>query len=207
MAPCAAQYCSAIVLFAVSSGLTAASPADSEMHAPAYPAAYEEKLLAARSYEHPIERRDFEALPDLVDDLLGLLHALTRYHQPDAQPSVFRVTRAEIEDRMCGGAACPVRAWYLPEQGIYLEDNLHPETDLFDRSVLLHELVHYLQELHGEGAELDACNRWYQREVQAYALQNRYLALAGSQLRVNQPAYPCREESALRGAGMQPTSR
>ena len=206
MAPCASQVSSAIVLVALSSGLAAADACEpGEL---AYPAAYQEELLAARSGEHPVERGQFESLPELVESLLGLIPALTQYHHPDSQPPVTRVTRAQIEDTMCGGAACAMRAWYLPEHGIYLEDNLHPETDLFDRSVLLHELVHYLQELHGEGAELDACNRWYQREVQAYALQNRYLALAGSQLRVTHPAYPCQDASVVRtGVGADGVSR
>lgn len=199
MALCASQFSPAIVLVVLGSGLAAASPDDGE---PARNAAYQEGLLASRSGEHPVALDQFASLPDLVDSLLRLIPALTQYHYPESQPQVFRVTRAQIQDTMCGGAACPMRAWYLPEQGIYLEDNLHPESDLFDRSVLLHELVHYLQELNGEGAHLDACNRWFQREVQAYGLQNRYLGLAGCRSRVAHPAYPCRDASMVRsGAG------
>jgi hypothetical protein len=156
-------------------------------------AAYQDDALIARSPERFVDRRQFASMTELVDSLLRLMPALTRYHRPDLQPAVVRVARAQIQERMCGGNACSMRAWYLPDEGIYLEDNLHPETDLFDRSVLFHELVHYLQELNGEGAALDACNRWYQREIQAYGLQNHYLALSGHNARVTHPGYPCRD--------------
>jgi hypothetical protein len=154
--------------------------------------AYQDDVLVARFPERLLDRGQFASMTELVDSLLRLMPALTRYRVPDSQPPVLRVARAQIEDRMCGGKACSMRAWFLPDEGIYLEDTLHPETDLFDRSVLFHELVHYLQELNAEGAELDACNRWYQREVQAYGLQNHYLALTGSGTRVTHPGYPCR---------------
>jgi hypothetical protein len=162
------------------------------MAPPRLHAAYEDDALIARFPERLLDRGQFQSMTELVDSLLRLMPALTRYHKPDSQPAVLRVARAQIEERMCSGNACSMRAWYLPDEGIYLEDSLHPETDLFDRSVLFHELVHYLQEINGEGAELDACNRWYQREVQAYGLQNHYLALTGHGARVTHPGYPCR---------------
>jgi hypothetical protein len=192
------QLSCAVVLAAMSSGGVLAmpgAPAHDAGHAakPSLHAAYQDDSLIARSTERMLGRGEFASMPELVDSLLRLMPTLTRYHQPDSQPPVFRVTRAQIEAQMCGGQPCAMRAWYLPGEGIYLEDTLHPESDLFDRSVLFHELVHYLQELNAEGEALDACNRWYQREVQAYGLQNRYLGLTGSSARVSHPGYPCRD--------------
>jgi hypothetical protein len=163
-------------------------------------AAYQEDVPIARSVAF-LDRTRFESMGELVDSLLSLIPKLTQYRKPDSRPLILRVTRAQIEEKMCGGQTCAMRAWYIPDEGIYLEDNLHPETDLFDRSVLFHELVHYLQELNAEGAALDACNRWYQREIQAYGLQNHYLALTGNGVRVTHPGYPCRD--AQRSAGGQ----
>lgn len=198
------QLSSVTVLAVVSSAGALAMPDAHEPHAgevarPGLYAAYEEDAPVARS-GRLLDRGQFESMTELVDSLLRLMPALSPYHRPDSQPPVFRVTRTQIEERMCGGNACPMRAWYLPDEGIYLEDNLHPETDLFDRSVLFHELVHYLQELNAEGATLDACNRWFQREVEAYGLQNHYLALSGNAARVTHPGYPCRD-SQQAGSG------
>jgi hypothetical protein len=47
------------------------------------------------------------------------------------------------------------------------------------RSVLLHELVHFLQDRTGRFAELPACERHRLRESEAYAVQNRYLRREG----------------------------
>ena len=61
-----------------------------------------------------------------------------------------------------------------------MDDRLSPETDLVHRSILLHELVHYLQEINGAGASMDECDRWLYREREAYRLQNQYLGLIGN---------------------------
>jgi len=192
------QLSCAVVLVAMGSGgalamSDAPAPDAGEVAKPRLYAAYQDDVLVARFPERLLDRGQFASMTELVDSLLRLMPALTRYHRPDSQPAVLRVARAQIHEKMCGGNPCSMRAWYLPDEGIYLEDNLHPETDLFDRSVLFHELVHYLQELNGEGAALDPCNRWYQREVQAYGLQNHYLALTGHSARVTHPGYPCRD--------------
>jgi len=198
MNPFGLQLFSVTFLAALSSGVALAMPDvpppdAGEVPKPAWYAAYQEVPGAAGSHERLLDRGQFESMTEVVDSLLRLMPALTQYHKPASQPRVFRVTRAQIEKEMCGGRACTMRAWYLPDEGIYLEDNLHPETDLFDRSVLFHELVHYLQELNPEDAALDMCNRWFQREIQAYGLQNQYLALSGNAARVTHPGYPCRD--------------
>lgn len=211
MNPFGLRLFSVTILAALGSGVAIAMPdvappdAD-EVPKPAWYAAYQEGTRAAGSHERLLDRGPFESMTELVDSLLRLMPALTQYHKPDSQPPVFRVTRAQIEKKMCGGRACTMRAWYLPDEGIYLEDSLHPETDPFDRSVLFHELVHYLQELNAEDAALDACNRWFQREIQAYGLQNQYLALTGNGARVTHPGYPCRDWNQV-DSGASPTGR
>jgi hypothetical protein len=178
-------------------GQDAAEAAQPPLHA-----AYQEGVPVARSLAF-LDRTSFDSMDELVDSLLNLMPTLTRYRKPDSQPPIQRVTRAQIEESMCGGRACAMRAWYIPDEGIYLEDSLHPETDLFDRSVLFHELIHYLQDLNANGDGLDACNRWYQREIEAYGLQNHYLALLGNGVRVTHPGYPCRDAQRAAGGAAQ----
>ena len=71
---------------------------------------------------------------------------------------------------------------------IYLDQKLKPETNLFDRSVLLHELVHYLQynfepKPPAIQTEQEKCMLWYKREREAYAIQDAYLVLVSSPVR------------------------
>src|SRR4030095_6258406 len=132
---------------------------------------------SARLYRM-IDRREIESMPELVDSLLDTIARMSNYRKPDVAPRVSRVSRAEIERTICRGP-CPVKAYHLPETGIFLDDKLNPETDLVHRSILLHELVHFLQEVNGEYASMDECGRWLEREREAYWLQNQYLSLIG----------------------------
>ena len=127
---------------------------------------------------HPI------AMKDLLPELLKAIDALSKYSIPDQLPTVHRVPHETIEELNCGGEKCGALAVYRPGEGIYIDDALKPETNIFARSVLLHELVHYVQDVSNELASAEPCNRWYRREQEAYAIQKRFLIIVGSQLRV-----------------------
>ena len=61
-----------------------------------------------------------------------------------------------------------------------LSDELNIEHDLYDRSILLHELVHHVQHVNAKFGELHtSCERRAVAEQEAYALQNRYLTTSG----------------------------
>jgi hypothetical protein len=125
-----------------------------------------------------IDRSDVESIPQLVDSLLQALSKLSSYGKPATTPRVSKVSRAEIERTVCDGP-CAVKAWYMPGEGIFLDDSLTPETNLVHRSILFHELVHFVQDVNGEADSMDACHRWLHREREAYELQNQYLARIG----------------------------
>lgn len=133
---------------------------------------------SARMYRL-IDRREINSMPELVDSLLDTIAKMSAYRKPDVTPHVSKVSRAEIERTICSGP-CAVKAWHLPETGIFIDASLSPETNLVHRSILLHELVHFLQEVNGDGAGMDECSRWLQREQEAYWLQNQYLSLVGT---------------------------
>jgi hypothetical protein len=94
---------------------------------------------------------------------------------------VHRVPHEKIEELACGGEKCAVLAAYDSGEGIYIDESLKPETDVFARSVLLHELVHYVQDISNEMVSAEPCQRWSRREQQAYAIQMRFLSLAESE--------------------------
>lgn len=124
---------------------------------------------------------------ELVPALLSALDQLSKYPRPAVVPEIFRVSQERLQELACT-SKCGVLATYQPGEGIFLDERLKPETNLFDRSVLLHELVHYVQELNHERGDAKPCERWYYREVEAYAIQKTFLMLVGSPVRVGYSA-------------------
>lgn len=124
---------------------------------------------------------------ELLPALMSALHQLSKYPVSVAVPEIYRVSQERLQELACSGK-CAVLGTYRPGEGIYLDERLSPENSLFDRSVLLHELVHYLQEMNGELSDMRPCDRWYHREQEAYAIQKNFLMLVGSAVRVGYSA-------------------
>jgi hypothetical protein len=111
---------------------------------------------------------------DLIAVLLSWAASLSGYPYPDAPPPVEYRDRAFFIEHACAGAKdCPVAAWY--DAGtIYLDQSLADLEDPVVRSVVVHELVHYLQERSGQFPEKN-CESDLRREQQAYSVQRTYL--------------------------------
>ena len=125
---------------------------------------------------------------ELMPALVAALDQISKYQRLVALPEIIRVPHARIEEIVCR-AKCAALAVYRPGEGIYLDDSLKPETRLFDRSILLHELVHYVQDMSGAHGDMKPCMRWYQREQEAYAIQKIFLGMTGSPTRVGYSAH------------------
>ncbi len=123
-------------------------------------------------------------MDDLLPELMDAIENLSNYRVPDTLPRVFSVPHEKIEELACG-RKCPALGAYKPGDGIYLDEALRPETNVFARSVLLHELVHYVQDVSAATDNHESCDRWYRREKEAYAIQEHFLALVGSEHRVS----------------------
>ena len=119
----------------------------------------------------------------LILDLLDALDQITKYRIPDVPPTVQKVAHSVVEQYACQ-KPCAALAVYRAGEGVYLDESMTPETNVFARSVLLHELVHYVQDMNDELVNLKDCERWYRREQEAYAIQKRFLEIVGSQIRV-----------------------
>lgn len=120
----------------------------------------------------------------LVKSLLSALNQMSKYPKPNELPEIKRVAHQQLEAMICNNSPCGVLASYWHGEGVYLDNHLKPETNLFARSVLLHELVHYLQDTNDAWSGLRDCDRWYHRELEAYALQKQFLTIIGSPVRV-----------------------
>jgi hypothetical protein len=119
---------------------------------------------------------DPATLAKLVGELLTAIHAVSGLAIPAQLPEIHQVPQTVIQEKFCLGP-CRVRAAYHPEWGVYLDERLDVVHNTFDRSVLLHELVHHVQATSGlyEG-QPDSCERATREEREAYDIQNRYLA-------------------------------
>ena len=116
------------------------------------------------------------ALRELVTELLTAISMLAGYPAPDALPQVHRLPARELSQKVCG-RPCPVKAFYHPEWGVFLDETLRVAEDVYDRSILLHELVHHLQHTSGKFSVMSGfCNRKSAEELEAYKIQNLYLS-------------------------------
>jgi hypothetical protein len=155
-------------------------------------------------FDRAFDTRPSGGLDELVRDLSRAIDMLSRYKVPKDPPRIYRVPRAEMENYVCG-SHCSIQAWYKPGDGIFLVDSLRPETDLMHRSILLHELVHYFQDTAGAYGERSTCDRWFQREIDAYNIQNRYLGVIGHPSRVAYTGDNCANMESKPSATQQRT--
>jgi hypothetical protein len=137
-----------------------------------------------------------DELIGLVSDLFAAISAVSSYPQPYHLPPVQLRPVAELQTMVCR-SECQVRGFYLPRRGVFLNDNLDIRNDVVARSVLLHELVHHLQEVKGRfNSAPNQCQRWWSREREAYEIQNAYLRENGSAVRFAFDVMPsrCRQD-------------
>ena len=119
----------------------------------------------------------------LVSDLFAVISAASTYPEPFHLPPVHLKPLAELQSMVCKGP-CGLRGFYLPRKGVFLNETLDLRSDVIARSVLLHELVHHVQELSGRFDILpNPCDRWWSREREAYEIQNAYLRENGNPVR------------------------
>ena len=124
---------------------------------------------------------------DLVPVLFSSIHHLSKFPLPDKLPSIRFLPTAELSMLACH-SECMVLGHYQGGDTIYLDEKLRPESNLFDRSVLLHEMVHYLQYAADASAaqpqtQQEKCVLCYKREREAYAIQDAFLVVVSSPVR------------------------
>lgn len=115
------------------------------------------------------------AVSKLVAELLVAIQALSGYGAPAAAARVEFVPHERLEQEACG-RPCEIYGWFPPGRTVYLDDRLDPLADPAARSILLHELVHFLQQEAGTFPPPGDCQTWLDREWQAYDIQIRWLA-------------------------------
>ena len=91
---------------------------------------------------------------------------------PLENPVVEYVPQSFLQDKICSGKKCRVEA--LHENGkIYMSNTTKNKKEVMHDSILLHEIVHYVQFKNGK--ILNTCEGLREMEDQAYALQEFFL--------------------------------
>ncbi len=119
-------------------------------------------------------RLEPRTLGDLITELLVVVQVMTGYPAPAQPPTVTFLAAEELQERACG-RPCAVLGWYEHGSSIFLDDRLDPENDFRAQAILVHELVHYLQEKNGAFGVPQTCERWAAREREAYTVQFRWM--------------------------------
>lgn len=119
-----------------------------------------------------------QALDALMLTLFTVIASFGGYEQPDHYPTVSQLPATEIAARVCD-RGCRVRALYITSEGILIDETLDLQRDPFGQSVLVHELVHFLQDANGTYSALAPCRRQSEREREAYWIQDQYLQRIG----------------------------
>ncbi len=128
-------------------------------------------------------------MDELFAVLLSWTVTLSGYPAPAQPPEIVRVPHAFFVDKACGGQECKVYGWYAGGSKVYLDQALDPDGDIVAASVLVHEMVHYLQgtarrdAIPATGAAYDdnppLCEDAINMEREAYGVQREFLLRYG----------------------------
>ncbi|HUN93094.1 MAG TPA: hypothetical protein VMU33_13645 [Burkholderiaceae bacterium] len=118
-------------------------------------------------------------MDELFASLMGWAVSLSGYATPATLPDIAAVPHATLEAAACAGRHCKVLGWFPPGQRIYIDDRLDPRQSLYASSIVVHEMVHYLQQQSGRYAAPYTCDQAMAMEREAYAAQQEYLVRYG----------------------------
>lgn len=129
---------------------------------------------------------------ELIGVLLSWAAGISGYAYPDTRPAIEYRDHDFFEQHACAQVKnCRAAAWYDNDGTIYLDRKLADLEDPVIRSVVVHELVHYLQDLSGEFRDGE-CGDSVKREREAYSAQRTYLNRIAGRFSATYPVYaPC----------------
>ena len=112
--------------------------------------------------------------------IYNMAQALSKYKLPPIAPTVEYVSKERLAELVCK-QLCPQINGAQVGDHIYLLDTLDMD-DPFNRAILLHEAVHFLQ--YANKGQAKDCQDWLEREYEAYGLQKYVLERIGLTLRM-----------------------
>lgn len=116
----------------------------------------------------------------ISEKLITLLTAFilnnTEFEKELSPPEFITLSKEKMSAKACFSSKnCKVKAYYVKEGKIFYIDSMKPESNICDRSIILHELVHHYQKNSGKKIDLDEKTLWTLQERQALYYQNLFL--------------------------------
>ena len=90
-------------------------------------------------------------MQELINSLMVWAVTLTSYEQPLKLPTVEAVSHQQLLQTLCDDQFCTAVAYYDTEtRTIYFDERMELEQDQSARGFIVHEMVHFLQDINGE---------------------------------------------------------
>lgn len=118
-------------------------------------------------------------MTELYAALMSWAVMLSGYAAPDRLPEVEMVPHSYLVQHACAGRECRVLGWFPPGRTIFLDNRLKPAADLYASSIVVHEMVHYLQSQSKRYPRPYTCEAIIAMEREAHAVQREYFVRYG----------------------------
>lgn len=125
---------------------------------------------------------------ELYSALLSWAVTLSGYPAPAQMPEVISVPHSFFVANACAGHECKVYGWYAGGSKLYVDERMDPQAEIVAASVVVHEMVHYLQGISRNGglpakgaaySENPGCSAAIDMEREAYGVQREFLLRYG----------------------------
>jgi hypothetical protein len=116
---------------------------------------------------------------ELLAVLMSWAVTLSGYPPPAHMPEIVVVPHSELVKVACSGHECKVLGWFPPGRKIFLDERLLPLDSTYSSSVVVHEMVHYLQQESGKFSAPFSCEDAIKMEHEAYGAQREYFVRYG----------------------------
>ena len=126
----------------------------------------------------------FETLNELILALMLWITSNTNYIEPKQVPQVEFVEQEKLSEIACKNRSCEIMAYtpITPKYKIYLSNELNPMTDICHRAILMHEIIHVIQEDQKIFLEYDERTKKHLREMDALVNHNIFLSGYGKKI-------------------------
>ncbi len=125
-------------------------------------------------------------MPTMLPILISWVTSLSGYPTPDEAPRLEYRSHRFFVEHVCGNKECNALGWYNDAGVIYVDKKFRYGASEFAQSLIVHELVHYLQHKSGK-FDTKSCRDSAARELEAYHIQNRYIVEARLSIDVVRP--------------------
>lgn len=114
---------------------------------------------------------------ELINGLFLWAVTLTGYEKPDELPVVEAVSHQQLVKTLCDDQFCTAVAYYDTDTHIiYYDERMDLRQDHGARGFIIHEMVHYLQDINGELVPTEmSCEQRIEKEQEAYRVQQYFL--------------------------------